>query len=253
KRINPGPYLKSYHYLLDTLFYLQHHSKFGTTLEKFAADVDSGEVRLDGSTKTLAFMYLYTNRINKHFMEGTFSSGVKEVLPGLLEMLEKVRPGLDQHHILVLYYKIACLYFGSGDNLNAIVYLKKVTDCREEGLREDLQCFARILHLIASYEEGLDEHLDYQIKTVYKFIVKMNELHQVQQEIMLFVRNLGRIYEYQLKEEFRKLRSRLLQLAEHPYEKRAFLYLDIISWLESKIENRPVQEIIREKFEQNKR
>jgi hypothetical protein len=34
----------------------------------------------------------------------------------------------------------------------------------------------------------------------------------------------------------------------HPFEKRAFLYLDIISWLESKIENRPVQAIIRQKF-----
>jgi len=33
----------------------------------------------------------------------------------------------------------------------------------------------------------------------------------------------------------------------HPYEKRAFLYLDIISWLESKIENKPVASIIQEK------
>ena len=51
-----------------------------------------------------------------------------------------------------------------------------------------------------------------------------------------------------LKDEFKKLRSRLLQLAEHPYEKRAFLYLDIISWLESKISNVPVQTIIRKKY-----
>lgn len=248
KKINTGSYLKGYHYLLDTLFYLQRYSKFRETLDKFSEDIECGRITLEGSTETLARMYLYTNRINKHFMEGTFSKGVNEVLPGLLAMIDERKPGLDPHHILVLYYKIACLYFGSGDNLNAIAYLKKVTDCREEGLREDLQCFARILHLIALYEEGLDEHLEYQIKSVYKFIVKMNELHQVQQEIMLFVRNLGRIYEYQLKDEFKKLRSRLLALSEHPYEKRAFLYLDIISWLESKIENRTVQEVIQGKF-----
>lgn len=40
---------------------------------------------------------------------------------------------------------------------------------------------------------------------------------------------------------------RLKVYENHPYEKRAFLYLDIISWLESKIENRPVAEIIQEK------
>ena len=34
---------------------------------------------------------------------------------------------------------------------------------------------------------------------------------------------------------------------DDPYEKRAFLYLDIISWLESKIDRKPLQNIIKEK------
>ena len=37
-------------------------------------------------------------------------------------------------------------------------------------------------------------------------------------------------------------------LQKNKFEKRAFLYFDIISWLESKIENRSVQEIIKEKI-----
>ena len=37
-------------------------------------------------------------------------------------------------------------------------------------------------------------------------------------------------------------------MKNHPYERRAFLYLDIISWLESKIENKPVGEVIRQKY-----
>src|SRR3546814_2330213 len=105
KKISPGTYLKSYHYLLDTLFYLQHHIRFRENLEKFAKDIESGEILLEGSTETLATMYLYTNRINKYFMEGTFSQGVREVLPGLFTMLDRTRPGLDQLHILVLYYR----------------------------------------------------------------------------------------------------------------------------------------------------
>ena len=43
------------------------------------------------------------------------------------------------------------------------------------------------------------------------------------------------------------LHKELKQYEDDPYERRAFLYLDILSWLESKIENRPVREIIREK------
>ncbi len=58
---------------------------------------------------------------------------------------------MDQHRVLVFYYKIACLYFGSGDNNNAIVYLNKIIQLRIGNLRADIQCFARILHLIAHY------------------------------------------------------------------------------------------------------
>jgi hypothetical protein len=102
--------------------------------------------------------------------------------------------------------------------------------------------------LIASYEAGKDEKLDGQIRNVYRFLIKMDDLHQVQKEMVRFVRNLSRIYDHELKAAFIELREKLIVYEHHPYEKRAFLYLDIISWLESKIENRPVQQIIRQKF-----
>lgn len=51
----------------------------------------------------------------------------------------------------------------------------------------------------------------------------------------------------QLKDELKKSRIDLQKWENDPFEKRAFLYLDLISWLDSKIQNRPVQEIIMEK------
>jgi hypothetical protein len=39
----------------------------------------------------------------------------------------------------------------------------------------------------------------------------------------------------------------LIKLQQDPYEKRAFLYLDIIAWLTCKIENRSIQDVMREK------
>ena len=41
--------------------------------------------------------------------------------------------------------------------------------------------------------------------------------------------------------------NELKKYEDDPYEKRAFLYLDIISWLESKIDRKPLQYIIKEK------
>lgn len=81
----------------------------------------------------------------------------------------------------------------------------------------------------------------------------MNDLHAVQQEMIKFLRNLGNIYPDQLRSEFQKLYTELKKYEDHPYEKRAFLYLDILSWLESHLQNKPVGQIIREKAMTNAR
>ena len=75
----------------------------------------------------------------------------------------------------------------------------------------------------------------------------MNDLHEVQKELIKFLRILPDLSPLDIKDEFRKLHGKLKQYEDHPFERRAFLYLDIISFLESKIENRPVADIIAEK------
>ena len=115
-------------------------------------------------------------------------------------------------------------------------------------MREDLMCFSRILNLVAHYEAGLDYQLDSLIKSTYKFLIKMEDLYAVQKEMILFLKSLGDIFPNEIKSAFRKLHKKLLVYENHPYERRAFLYLDIISWLESKIENKSTGDIIKEKF-----
>jgi len=154
---------------------------------------------------------------------------------------------------MVFYYKIASLYFGAGDCKKCIEYLDKIINNKSLHMREDLLCFSRILSLVAHYDIGQDYHLEIQLKSTYKFLIKMNDLHEVQKELIKFLRSLGDIYPQQLKNEFIKLHTSLKKFENDPYERRAFLYLDLISWLESKIENRPVDEIIQEKFKLIKR
>ena len=115
-------------------------------------------------------------------------------------------------------------------------------------MREDLLCFSRVLNLVAHYEAGIDYNLDALIRSTYKFLIRMEDLYEVQKEMIKFLRALGDIYPHEIRAEFIKLHEKLKTYEDHPYERRAFLYLDIISWLESKIENKTVDSIIREKF-----
>ena len=66
-------------------------------------------------------------------------------------------------------------------------------------------------------------------------------------EMIKFIRGLQDIYPHDIKKAFKTLHKKLKVYENDPFESRAFLYLDVISWLESKIENKPVDKIIREK------
>jgi hypothetical protein len=59
---------------------------------------------------------------------------------------------------------------------------------------------------------------------------------------------LSDVFPSEIKSEFKKIYKKLKKFENHPYEKRAFLYLDILSWLESKIKNKPIALIIKEKM-----
>ncbi len=244
--LNPVFFLKGNNYLLESLFYVKYGSQFKETLERLEQMVGSEEFPKNDNIISLSFLYINSNKLNLHFLEGTFEKGL--YLVKIIEYgINKHKDRIDEHHIMVLYYKIACLYFGNGDNKTCIQYLKKIINNKNLKMREDLMCFARVLSLVAHYEAGMDYHLEIQLKSTYKFLLKMNDLHAVQKEMIKFLRNLGSIYPHELRDEFQKLYVQLKKYEHHPYEKRAFLYLDILSWLESHLENRPVAQIIREK------
>jgi hypothetical protein len=54
--------------------------------------------------------------------------------------------------------------------------------------------------------------------------------------------------ERELRKHFLELRAKLIPLQSKRFEKRAFHYFDILAWLDSRIEQRPVEEVIRGKM-----
>src|SRR5580698_4504283 len=244
--IETSHYIKGMHNLLSAHFDLLNDQKFRETLRQFEAFSESEIVRNNVNNRIQTFVYLYISKINQHFIDGTFTDGLA-LVPYIEEKLKEYWIYLDRHRILVFYYKIACLYFGSGDYGRTIDYLNKIINWKVD-LRTDLQCYSRLLHLIAHYELGNVDLLEYLIKSVYRFMAKMQNLSRVEEEIFKFLRKSFALTPDQLKPEFGKLVEKLKKYEMNRFETRAFMYLDIISWLESKIQHVPVQDVIREKY-----
>ena len=115
-------------------------------------------------------------------------------------------------------------------------------------MRNDLQCYARLLHLLAHYELGNFDIIDSLIRSVYRFMAKMGNLTIIEEEMFKFLRNSFHISRHKLKAEFETFLQKIKQFEKSRFETRAFAYLDIISWVESKLYGKPVSEIIHQKY-----
>lgn len=248
--LNPVFFLRGNNYLLESLYYLRQYKKFKASLKRFEEVTHESWFPLNDNNESLIFLFVYNSKFNLHFIEGSFDEGLP-LIDDVLEKLKIYKNKIDEHHVMVFYYKIASMYFGAGDNKKCIEFLDKIISNKSLQMREDLLCFSRILNLVVHYEAGLDYNLEILIKSTYKFLIKMEDLHDVQKEFIKFLRGLGDIYPHEVKNEFIKLHKKLKEFENDPYQSRAFLYLDIISWLESKIQNRPIGLVIRSKFHTN--
>ncbi len=239
-------YLRAYSRYLETLFLTRNYRRLSAALDRYQNSIDD-IAQVSTNASILAYLALYLHRINLFIMEGSFSSGIK-IVAEVERYIASASEYIDMHHKMLLYYKIACIYFGAADYAACISSLDKIISVRDQSIRRDLQCFARMLNLIASYEAGLDYNLDYQIKSVYTFIIKMNDMHGVQEVLISFLKRLNHIMPGDFKQELRNLYERIKPFEQHPYERRTFYYLDIVSWLESKLEDRSVEDVVSAKF-----
>lgn len=240
-------YLKGLHNLLNALFNMWYYDRFVEVLQWLEEFPEHYLMTKERNIEGLFAFYHYWHSIKRHYMEGTYTKGLAMV-PDLERIITDNVYNWDDHRVLVFYYRIACLFFGSGDFDRAIDYLNLIINQKSPDYRPDIQSFSRILNLIAHFELGNARLVEYQAKSVYRFLAKMEDLHAVQQEIFRFLQRTFRVRPEELQQEFISLRDQLKVIDDDPYERRPFLYLDIISWLDSKIEGVSVQEVVQRKF-----
>jgi hypothetical protein len=247
---DPIFYLKGVHNALSALFYSNKPRQFNKMYDRFKAFLSKDHAEFDHNTLMLIDVYKNMAELNQRFLAGQFRGNETFVIE-LKQWLESNSDYLDQNRIQVFNYKIACLYFGADDFKNCIVHLNKIIhfEVKEKYLKQDVQCFARILNLVAHYELGNDDLVEYQLKSTYRFLIKYGDLQKVQEAIIGFIRTTVHVRKEEIGDHFVALKDNLVSIFDDPFERRPLLYLDLISWLTSRIEGVPVEEIIRARQE----
>ncbi|NME71477.1 hypothetical protein [Flammeovirga aprica] len=242
-------YIRTINNLLIGQYKLYKYKDFIDTKSLFRKIRSNEKIELSENIKMKLLKYSYVHEFNRLFMLGDFTGGVQRVNL-LLNNIEFFIEKLNKHSRLILYYKIACLYFGASDFRLSSKWLNRIinSDALEMDVREDVHVYARIVNLICHYEMGNTDLVDYYVKSTYRFMLRKDNLFKFQIYIMKFLKKLSRnMNDHELTNAFIELKDLLKPLESDQFEKHPFMYFDIISWLEGKIEKKSVQEIIQSK------
>jgi len=164
----------------------------------------------------------------------------KQIPPTKLLLKEKLL-----HH-----YAYAYIYIGLNDYKNANTHINELLNAPENDFRSDVFCFAHILSLIIHFELKNIQLLDYRIRSTYKLLLRRNRLYAFEKHLFAFLRSAQRKKGkgVDLTKEFIKLKANLGKSLQNKLEQNALSLFDLVSWLESKIENKSFMEIKQAKF-----
>lgn len=243
-------YLKGFHNCLNALYMADKKVRFNQLFAKYEDLYTKHLKSADYNTTSLFILFKNVHKLNVIFLKGDYDNGQNE-LADLEAIIEANTYHWDINRLLIFYYKIACIYFGADNYSKALDYLNKIINLPVKNIRLDIHCFARILCLITHFELGNDILVSYQVRSTYRFLAKIADLGRVQEEIFIFLRNTPKMGPKSIRGEFIALKEKLVEYSKDQYEKRPFLYLDIIGWLDSKIQGKRMQEIIKQRMMSN--
>ena len=236
-------YFRGIHYVLTSAVHTKDHHTHSKYLKKIEAIRKEAYGTFNTNTQIISFLYVHVGRLDNIMLSGNFNSN-NSIIPKTLHRIRKYKYKLDDHKIMVLYYKFAWIYLGDNNPSKGILYLNKIINNELNNLREDLQDYARILQLICHYELGNYDILDYLLQTYSSYFNRKMSINIFLKQAMKMFHALKSKGELDHSLVFKNYYTIFSEISKDPYERRAFIYLDLLSWLESKILGISLQEVI---------
>ena len=247
---DPRKYLSMQQNLIVWQYQLKEYEDALQSTEKLKQFAIQERTNLTENLFARTFFYLNTVHLLLHSRLGEYESGVK-LVPVFRKEFEKykIRP-LNKETEWMFYDAVAGNYFGAGNFSEAIRWYNKIINDTEGDIRNDMQCLTRIISLIAHYELGNQELLRYMVKWTYRYLIKRNRLYKFETIILDFIskKSLHIDTRKKIATAFTELKKELEKLLPDKFQRRPLDDFEYIEWLESKIQNKPFAEIIREKL-----
>lgn len=169
----------------------------------------------------------------------------KEACNCLKEYFEHVdldAPGMQPSQTRLLYYSIAYVLFANGKSKEALTWLEKIISDRENSARPDLLHYGSLLSLIILLDIG-ELHPE-MIRRYMAASKKTGNMNTFEDQFFSFSLEYIDAEPQKKKGLLQNLKGNLVKLFSDKLQARVLHYFDIISWIEAKIQDKPLLDVI---------
>jgi hypothetical protein len=148
-------------------------------------------------------------------------------------------------HVMML---LLAIHFGLGDYSRCIEYLNNIFAMKSDGLPTYQFGIARIYQVMIHFERGDDDLLEHLLRSVHRFFVASGNGYKAEKVIITFIKlALRSRNRSEWGGLFQGLLDDILPLADDPFESSFLNWIDLVSWLESKVSHRTYEAVRRER------
>lgn len=188
----------------------------------------------------------YNKEINT-FLLNKNSEALNTLLDKASEFLNENESFILSPFKLYLDYKICYALLQINKHKKALDVINKILRLPAKETNAFLH-YIKIIQIIIHVELKNVDFVVYLVRSLYRYLLKKEDILQTERLLLKFIR--VDLQKANTQKEFvaiyKKLYTQLLPLVDDPYEQNFFKVFDLLSWLESKIENKPLLELTRQ-------
>ncbi|MEM1323789.1 MAG: hypothetical protein AAGG75_26240, partial [Bacteroidota bacterium] len=227
---------QSYRYIIDLSNFLQVSFLVGkhNDVSKLLEQLDKDKPR-NFREESVIFQKVTVNRLLYHLNNSDFDKA--------LELVPTIESGLSKYKVndtsrLVLITNTAILFFVKEKYDSSKHWIEMITKTAKSKNRQDLQCIARLLYLVAQYELGEVDKLDASFRAVHRFFVGNNKLEKDSFELkaLAYLKKIFSVSPSDLKDMLNEFKAYMEEPGNTSTTKMKYPGLsELLLWVDSKL------------------
>ncbi len=246
-------YMEICHNLLYNCLELKHYEEFNEILKRVQEIGEKKQYAEKLSFQDHAELFNTTHGLGlAYYFDTRQFDNALNMVSKIKKGLKKYRRALDGEIKIHICFNVCKTLFYNNLLDDGLEWISMIESHDKQNGADGIFCYAKIVKLLIYYEMGESYYdlLQYEIKSTRRYLQKKGRLYQVEDTILKYLYRLVSTSNLTLTEElYVKFRNSLQYLMQQKFEESASDYLNMIHWLDAKIEKIPMRTVVTRDWE----